>query len=531
MRQQQLTGRSNKRLFIPLMLIAVFICMCAAMYILNPVYEEMEQIYFYDLNGNRMTGEYIQGTKGEGAILVADKGQDMTYYLNMAQALNKQGYSVMIYDLPGQGRSQGAYSTSFYEDNSSAMQVYSAMLAFSQLCKLPPANIHYIGHGYGARAILQACSVDYIDPVSITLINPEISFKSSVLAKLPVIADDTKLEWVKNLGTSISGMDIHIISNPSKFDTSKQLSDIIKTNNNVTLDKDLIIIEPFAPLSKNIINSTVSYLCNLSLFNYQPNLTIIMIYNTMLVAMLVFIFLIAWSFLSSLRYRDKTAGEYKNELSLNFYLYKLMFWVPAAVLGAIGFSIGFLIPIGYPVQAALISFGFGAYGIVMLFMYIYSNFANDAGAGMFKDEQRTNWIGGILCFIALFVMLKMFGHFSLYYMFPFGQRWVWFIVFSVANSITFLIIDREYAVLNADRKSKAKIVLVVLLPFILASILLLIMGIAILAMTLIIAALSIFLTTLFGRVLQALDTQIIVAAGLQGIILTMLLLSFGIAIA
>ncbi len=181
-------------------------------------------------------------------------------------------------------------------------------------------------------------------------------------------------------------------------------------------------------------------------------------------------------------------------------------------------------------QAALISFGFGAYGIVMLFMYIYSNFANDAGAGMFKDEQRTNWIGGILAFIVLFVMLKMFGHFSLYYMFPFGERWVWFILFSIANSVTFFIIDREFAVLNADRKSKLKIILVVLLPFILASILLLIMGIAILAMTLIISALGIFLAIMFGRILQALDTQIIVAAGLQGIILTMLLLSFGITI-
>jgi hypothetical protein len=277
MRQQQLTGKSNRKLFIPLMLIAVFICMCIAMYILNPVYEEMEQIYFYDLNGNRMTGEYIEGTKGEGVILVADKGQDMTYYLNLAQALNKQGYSVMIYDLPGQGRSQGAYSTSFYEDNSSAMQVYSAMLAFSQLCKLPPANINYIGHGYGARAILQACAVDYIDPVSITLINPEISFKSSVLAKLPVIADDTKLEWVKNLETSISGMNVHIISNPAKYDTCEQLAGILNTNNNTTLDKDLILIEPFAPLSKNIINSTVSYLCTLSSITYQANTTIVTI--------------------------------------------------------------------------------------------------------------------------------------------------------------------------------------------------------------------------------------------------------------
>jgi hypothetical protein len=55
----------------------------------------------------------------------------------------------------------------------------------------------------------------------------------------------------------------------------------------------------------------------------------------MLITMLILIFGIVWSFLRSLRYKDKSYGEYKNELSLNFYLYKLMFWVPAAVLGAI----------------------------------------------------------------------------------------------------------------------------------------------------------------------------------------------------
>jgi len=528
--RQQLTGSRKNRFILPIVFLAIFICMCLVMYVLNPVYEEMEEIYFYDLNGNRMTGNYIEGTKGEGAILVADKGQDMSYYLNMAQSLNKQGYSVMIYDLPGQGRSQGVYSTSFYEDNSSAMQVYSAMLAFSQLCKLPPSNIHYIGHGYGARAILQACSVDYISPVSITLINPEISFKSSVLARLPVIANDMELDWFKNLNKSIKDTQVHIISNPDKYDTSKQLKEVLSENNNIKLDKQFILIEPFAPLDGNIIDSTVSYICALSSFKYESNSNIILVYNIMIVVMLLLIFAIVALFIRALKYNYAYEGGYKNELSLNFILYKLLLWIPAAIAGAIGFAFGFLIPIGYPVQAAMISFVFGAYGAVMLFLYVYSNFANDAGAGMFKDEQRTNFIGGIVAFFALFIMLKMLGHFSLYYMFPFGQRWVWFILFSLLNSITFLIIDRELIVLNPDKSSKIKLIATVLLPFVLASILLMIMGVAILAVTLIISALGIFLIILFGRVLEALKTQIIIAAGLQGMLLTMLLLSFGITI-
>ena len=529
MRQQQLTGKRKKRLFLPIMLLAVFVCMCMAMYILNPVYEEMEEIYFYDLDGNRMTGNYIQGTKGEGAILVADKGQDMSYYLNMAQTLNKQGYSVMIYDLPGQGRSQGSYSTSFYEDNSCAMQVYSAMLAFSQLCKLPPANIHYIGHGYGARAILQACSVDYINPVSITLINPEISFKSSVLASLPIIADDTALDWFKDMGQNIKDTNVHIISNSEKYETCAQLKDVLSTNNTTQLDKEFILLEPFAPLSKNIINSTVSYVSTLSAFSYSSDSNLILIYNIMLAVMLLLIFGIVLSFIRAFD-TGYDENERKYELSLNFYLYKLLLWIPAAVLGAMGFAIGFIIPIGYPVQTAMISFVFGAYGVIMLFLYVYSNFANDAGDAMFIDEQRVNWIGGFFLFAMLFVMLKMFGHFSLYYMFPFSERWIWFVLFTIANSITFLIIDREIKALNPDKKSKNKLVIVMLLPFALASILLLALGIAILAVTLVISAIAILLIIMFGRVLAKINTHIYIAALFQGILFTALLLSFGITI-
>jgi hypothetical protein len=498
---------------------------------MNPVYAEMQKIYFYDLNGNQMTGSYIEGTKGEGAILVADKGQDMSYYLNMAQTLNKQGYSVMIYDLPGQGRSQGAYTTSFYEDNSAAMQVYSAMLAFSQLCSLPPANIHYIGHGFGARAVLQACAVDYIKPVSITLINPEISFSSTIFDRLPILVDDTKLDWIENLGDAISGIDVHIISTSAEIEIGNQLKEILSTNNNTTLTEESFIIEPYAPLSSKIIDDTASHLCQLSSWTYSAATSMNIVYNIVLLIMLAMVFIFAVACKKAFESYESNFDIYKSDLSMKFYLYKLLFWVPAFAAGTLGFAFAFLIPINYPIQSALITFMFGAYGAVMIFVYVYSNFANDSGAGMFKDEERTNWISGVFIFVILFAMLKMFGHFGLYYMFPFAQRWIWFILFSLINSLTFLVIDREFATLYPNRMSKIKIIVCVTLPFILFAFIFLLLGIPAMAITLLISAIAIVLVVLFGRILEGLKIQIFVAACMQGVLFTMLLLSFGIMIA
>jgi hypothetical protein len=501
------------------------------MYIINPVYAEMQEIYFYDLNGNRMTGSYIEGTKGEGAILVADKGQDMSYYLNMAQALNKQGYSVMIYDLPGQGRSQGAYTTSFYEDNSAAMQVYSAMLAFSQLCSLPPANIHYIGHGFGARAVLQACAVDYIKPVSITLINPEINFSSTIFERLPILADDTKLAWIENLTNNISGIDVHIINTAAEKKIGSQLEEILGANNSTTLTDESVIIEPYAPLSSKIIDDVVSHLCQVSAWTYNTANSINIIYNIMLLLMLAFIFIFAVACKKAFESYESNFDIYKTNLSMKFYLYKLLFWVPAFAVGALGFAFAFLIPIDYPIQSALITFIFGAYGAVMIFVYVYSNFAKDAGAGMFKDEERTNWLSGVFVFIIFIIILKMFGHFGLYYMFPFAQRWIWFILFSIFNSLTFLVADREFTVLYPNRISKIKIILCGILPFILFALIFFLLGIPAMAITLFTAAIWIVLVILFGRILEELKIQIFIAAFLQGILFTMLLLSSGIMIA
>lgn len=522
----------KKSLLFFILLLALFLCIGAALYILNPVQLSMEEIYFYDLNGNRMTGQYIEGEKDRGVILAPDKGQDMSYYVNLARSLSKEGYHVMLFDLPGQGRSQGAYTTTFYEDNSSAMQTYSAMLAFSQLSKLPPVNIHYIGHGFGARAVLQASALDYIQPASMTLINPEISFKSTIFARLPIIVDDPALSWIQNIGTSVVGANIGIISTTSAdSENATRLNELLGTQNQVMLTTEQSIFEAYAPMGKNVIRAVVSHVGSVSGLGVDVDEWKVALYNTGLLLFAFGLFAILFYMRKTLEKRRDIQDTYAIALSGEFYLYKLLFWLPALVIGGVGLIVSYVLPVAFPVQAGVVSLMFGSYGIVMFAMYTYSNFANDAGAGMFKDENRSSWLTGVIIFIVAYLLLKIFGHFGLYYMFPFAQRWIWFLVFAFFNSIPFLIIDRELAVLNADRISKFKLVAVYLLPFVLAVPFLALLGLQALAMGMLMALGGMVVVILFGRILEELDVQILIAAGLQGLLFAMYLLSFGIMLA
>ncbi len=519
----------KKNALILILLLAVFLCINAALYLLNPVQLDMEEIYFYDLNGNRMTGQYIAGEKDQGVVLAPDKGQDMSYYLSVARGLNEQGYHVMMYDLPGQGRSQGTYTRTFYEDNSSAMQTYSAMLAFSQLSKLPPANIHYVGHGFGARAVLQAGAHDYIQPASIVLINTEISFKSTIFARLPIIVDDTALPWIQNLSTSIAGTNFGLIGTTSEDrQNAEKLNELLGAQNTVQVISKSAMTEAYAPLDKDVIGAVVAYIGSVGGLGGEVSMGKVTIYNVMLLLLGLCVFAVLWYMRKALEKRRVVEEMYFATLSWKFYLYKLLFWIPAAVIGAMGVLVIYLVPIAFPVQAGVISLLFGCYGLVMFGMYTYSNFANDAGAGMFKDENRSSWLTGVVVFIIAYLLLKAFGHYGLYYMFPFGQRWIWFIVFAFFNSIPFLVLDRELIVLDADKVSKIKIVAVYLLPFVLVVPFLMLLGMQAVAMGVFMAAMGLIAVILLGRILEELDVQIFVAAGLQGLLFTMYVLSFGI---
>lgn len=520
----------KKKMFIVILLLVAFLCVNAVLILLNPVQLYVEEIYFYDLNGNRMTGKYIKGSAEQAVILAPDKGQDMSYYLSIARVLNEQGYHVMLYDLPGQGRSQGAYTRSFYEDNSSAMQTYSAMLALSQLSKLPPANIHYVGHGFGARAILQARALDYIQPASITLINTEISFKSTIFGRLPIIVDDTQLPWIQNLNTSVVNTNVGLISTTkSDSENAARLKEVLDEQNTVELFDELAIVEAYAPLDKDVMCAIASHIGSVSPLGSEMNTTKMTIYNIALMWMGIGVFALLWFIRKTLeKRREEEEKWYLAALSWKFYFYKLLFWIPAIVIGAFGILTLYLVPVAFPVQAGMISLLFGCYGIVMLGVYTYSNFANDAGAGMFQDTNRSSWLTGLIVFIIAYLLLKVFGHYGLYYMFPFGQRWIWLLIFAVFNSIPFLVLDRELIVLDADGISKAKIVAVYILPFVVAAPFLALLGLQTLAMGVFMGMIGLIAVILFGRILEELDVQIMVAATLQGVLFTMYLLSFGI---
>ena len=157
------------------------------------------------------------------------------------------------------------------------------------------------------------------------------------------------------------------------------------------------------------------------------------IYNVVLIWMGIGVFVLLWFIRKTLeKRREEEEKWYLVTLSWNFYFYKLLFWIPAVVLGAFGILTMYLVPIAFPVQAGMISLLFGCYGIVMLVLYL-QRFLTTPVRDCFRI-QIAQAGSRVSSFLYRLYFVEDFRLFGLYYMFPFGQRWIWLLILRVSTA-------------------------------------------------------------------------------------------------
>jgi hypothetical protein len=151
---------------------------------------------------------------------------------------------------------------------------------------------------------------------------------------------------------------------------------------------------------------------------------------------------------------------------------KLLLWFPALIPGALIGGLVFFAPLGTPAFNLYYIAFFGGYGVLLWFLYLKGKVPGVEGKIILKgnpdyDVQKSYLTGFV--FLMVLLVVSLMARSGWWYTFPFNHRVIWLIVFTLINSISFVIGFKELEMLRASFPDKGWLVwvngLVGLLPF------------------------------------------------------------------
>lgn len=161
-------------------------------------------------------GIYYQGTLPYGVFIVGDVGEDQYALKSLAQDYYGSGASVMTMDLSGHGSSVRGLDRENVSDQL-LQEVQAGLEVFRKKSELEDNAVLLVGHGYGARAILQILAAGSTEFRGASLISPYVLLDGgdgleggSVF--LSGKADDSKTGWGSALNAGSISVPVQLIA-------------------------------------------------------------------------------------------------------------------------------------------------------------------------------------------------------------------------------------------------------------------------------------------------------------------------------
>ncbi|MEA2070528.1 MAG: alpha/beta fold hydrolase [Asgard group archaeon] len=470
---------------------------------INSVMWNNETIRFRDSNNFTIYNKYYPGKRLKGAMIFHGFGEDQNTMRGISNELIRNDFHVFATDFSGHGRSTGVLDSQNTTNNDTLVeQVLEAKNLFKQLSGLEDDQIILIGHSMGARAILQASTIDTNNVSSIILIGGAVF--------IPENETDT---WVDELGPTNPASNIQIItgtwedvlppeeaikvfnklSNSSELLSDNQLC--YKTTTSEDYNVELVIIprllhsyEPISPkVSANVLKfslwegETPTSSISKSI-NYYRLVFLLFLLSGLFLAVICALGLLPPMQKEKVDLYKKKKVRITN--SKKYLLFKPLIWFGAYIIGIAFTALFFLLPVGKPFFTFIYLIPFSGSGIVMLTLHLLSKQPGMEGKWKPKKEILTIpkttevIILGILFIFTTFLSSFLVNS-SLYHIFPLNFRLLWLFIFSIlAFPGFFFILTDSIEIRRSQKDAFQKIFLNYLILFIPFLIMVLFIGVS-----------------------------------------------------
>ncbi len=480
--------KSKYKLTLIALIILFTVCLGFNAYFSIPYYKA-NNVKFQNLDNLQLSARYLPTENGKGVIIAADLSHDKSELTSLVYELSRLGYGVYVFDFPSQGGSEGNIPFHHNDNDYLAEQFYCAMVAYSQLADMKEENIHIIGYGSGARAVLQTASLGFIHPASITLIGTDINLSNKVQFNVLNFSKDTEIEWIKNLNKYTGGCPIHLIY--SKFDNISTVADNellaqslqsdpastpqVLQLNSITSTKTGLSVHYMLMNNTFIAQSAVSRIAVTDQMNYVPE-NLLKFRLIAVIAMFCVLLGICQLLSIGLKPHIKDIAINNKIPPEKFFRYKLMLWAPTLIVFAVLPIALYLIPINFPYNDIFRLTLFSSYGIIMFIIYKFTNFGNDMGKNFFANDGLKNLRGALLTGLIMIGALVLISYSGLYYLFSFHSKWLWLILFTALCMLIFFIDEKERKILSLSFREKILLMFINYMGILIAPIILIALG-------------------------------------------------------
>lgn len=480
--------KSNFKAQLIIMIIIFTICLSFNAYFSIPYYK-MNVVKFQNLDNIHLSARYLPSQNGKGVIIATDLAHDKSELTSMIYELSNLGYGIYVFDFPSQGNSEGNIPFHYNEKTYLAEQFYCALVSYAQLANMNEKDIHIIGYGTGARAILQTASMGFIQPASMTLIGTDINLTNKIQFNILNFTVDPEIDWIKNLSKYTGGCPINIIAakadNLSTLKDNEALADLLRRDpvngtvgaktNTVTYTGNAFSIHYLLMNNVKITQQTVSEIAKTDNLTYLPEDLLklrILSLLTMFFLLPAFIYIVN----IYLKYTFPDIETNNANPPENFIKSKLILWIPTIIVLVALPVLLYLIPINYPYNDIFRLSLFCSYGVLMFIIYKFTNFGNNIGRNFFSNDGLKNVKGGVITGLIMIFLLVLISLSGMFHLFSLYSKWLWIAIFTALCMLTFFIDEKERKVLSHSFRDKVFLILINYLGIFIAPFILLAFG-------------------------------------------------------
>lgn len=193
--------------FFQWLFLVLLLCTVIGLFGLNfPTFHRDQAVVISSEEDHEIYGRFYQGTKEMGVFIVGDPQEDQMALGSLAQEFYGSGAHIMTIDYSGHGVSGSDVDAQWLEKDGLTDGIRKGLDVFRRKAGIEDENIIVVGHGYGARNLLQVLVSDQNTFRGACLVAPDIALTDDY-PDSPYFGerDDRSVNWISGLnGNSVS---------------------------------------------------------------------------------------------------------------------------------------------------------------------------------------------------------------------------------------------------------------------------------------------------------------------------------------
>ena len=409
---------------------------------------------------------------GETAVvLVHGFSSDKAYNYRLANILQRNGFTVVLFDSQGHGQSTGTigFDNAQTEDLVSNLE---AVVTDLEVKGFATEDIILIGHSMGARTIMQYAT--YGDTFKdIVLVGPEINLLPNTQSSFFTGANDLEMPFVSRMSKSSPMSDVLIITSTwddiSPVESNEELLSVLNSGTSsytreiVVVNRVLHNYELFSP---QVINQIIEYI--------EPSGSGY-IFQYVYLWIIGLLFILASPIVMFKSFKQKSVLQLK-ELDRKFFKTRLLMWLLSIVALILLVGITFILPIRKPFFSVQFVYIVGGYGLVSLLLFRKKQ--KFSLSKELKDIQSIKVIKPILFGLVFVIVSSIVRYSGFNIIFRNIDMFIWYILFVILMTIGFYVLakDSNYVNLTATKRQKIYWNIIKYFPFYIFAIVYILLG-------------------------------------------------------